>query len=167
MILATTDGRQDGVASFADTQYRIDELRHLGALWDEVFPGDRRSDGGTIEKLFAYGDHDVESFTSGSPGLHRGLNRDPKAERAMRRRDIALNDRARQWKEAFHEDFAPVMRKTVKGYDFMLAHLYNDSEIEGLRYADPLYIPERRRLQRTQAPQRARRADARAGGVKS
>lgn len=214
VILATTDGRQDEVASFADTQYRIDraedarrlrnvrplgqvpeegvrlrfgvladthlmaddevrddlvrrafrymderkadgvvicgdltqngsidELRHLGALWDEVFPRSRRSDGGTIEKLFAYGDHDVESFTSGSPGLHRGLNRDPKAERAMRRRDIALNDRARQWKEAFHEDFAPVMRKTVKGYDFVLAHLYNDSEIEGLRYAEPLYIP--------------------------
>lgn len=135
--------RVDGVVICGDlTQNgRCEELLGFGAVWDSVFPGNRRSDGGHVEKLFVYGDHDVETFTSGSPGLHRWLNKRPHTESEMRRHDIALNDRAKQWKEAFHEDFSPIVRKTLRRYDFVLAHLHNDSSVEGLRYADPLYIP--------------------------
>jgi len=138
------DGRKaDGVVICGDLTQNgtIPELWKLAEIWDEVFPSNRRSDGQPVEKLFAYGDHDVENFTSGSPGICRMLNGNPKRMAEMKRDDIALNDRAVQWKTAFGEDFAPVMRKTVRGYDFVLAHLYNDEQTSGLRYADPLYIP--------------------------
>lgn len=135
--------KADGIVVCGDLTQNgsIPELRVFAAIWDEVFPLNRRSDGEPIEKLFVYGDHDVENFTSGSPGICRWLNGDPKRKAAMQRADIALNDRATQWKSAFREDFAPVMRKTVRGYDFVLAHLFNDERVPGLRYAEPLYIP--------------------------
>ena len=54
--------KADGVVACGDlTQNgKIAELREFGAIWDSIFLGDRRSDGEHVEKLFIYGDHDVE-----------------------------------------------------------------------------------------------------------
>jgi len=140
--LACFDARKaDGVVACGDlTQYgKISELRRFGELWDAAFPGGRRSDGEPIEKLFAYGDHDVEPEFWPHVVKHRRIyGTFPKGFDV--KDDIALNDRARQWREAFHEPFAPIVRKRVKGYDFVLAHLVNRDE-DGLRYADRLHIP--------------------------
>ena len=132
----------DGVVACGDLTQNgtTNELYEFGAVWDSVFPEDRRSDGGHVEKLFVYGDHDTEA--SFSPYYarwcrERGLDKD----RFLRERgDIVLNDRAAQWKAVFREEFAPIMRKRVKGFDFVLAHLVNLDE-DGMRYADPLHIP--------------------------
>ena len=134
--------KADGVVACGDLTQNgtIGELQTFGAIWDAVFPGDSRSDGAHVEKLFVYGDHDTEA--SFSPYYtkwfrERGLDKD----KCLRERgDIVLNDRAAQWKAAFHEEFAPIMRKRVKGFDFVLAHLVNLDE-DGMRYADPLHIP--------------------------
>ena len=117
----------------------IAELKRLEATWREVFPGDRRSDGGHVERLFAFGDHDVEK-----PYFYLKYRPDrlknPKLIADMTTNHIAYIDRAKVWKNVFGEDFQPIMRKTVKGYDFVLAHLVNLDE-DGMRYADPLHIP--------------------------
>lgn len=58
----------------------------------------------------------------------------------MRSLDIYSNDRALQWKRAFGDDYRPIERRTVKGYDFVLAHIVMGDE-PGLRWGEPLYIP--------------------------
>ncbi|MGI5869666.1 MAG: metallophosphoesterase family protein [Kiritimatiellia bacterium] len=131
----------DGVVICGDLTQdgRIAELRRLAETWREVFPNDRRPDGGRVERLFAFGDHDVERPYLLLKHWPEQLE-DPKVIADMRENHIAYVDRAKVWKDVFHEDFAPIMRRTIKGYDFVLAHLVNKDE-DGLRYADPLYIP--------------------------
>ena len=131
----------DGVVACGDLTQNgtISELQHFADIWKSVFPGDRRSDGGHVEKLFVYGDHDTEpTFYTGVLKYYKEHGTYP--DWLLKRGDIVLNDRAKQWKAAFGEDFAPIMRKRVKGFDFVLAHLVNLDE-DGMRYADPLHIP--------------------------
>lgn len=131
----------DGVVACGDLTQNgtIEELRHFADIWKSVFPGDRRSDGEHVEKLFVYGDHDTEP-TSYSNVLRHYKEHGTYPDWLLKRGDIVLNDRAAQWKAAFGEEFAPIMRKRVKGFDFVLAHLVNLDE-DGMRYADPLHIP--------------------------
>ena len=131
----------DGVVICGDLtqEGRIAELRRVAVTWQEVFPGGRRTDGGCVERLFVFGDHDVEKpfwLLKYRPDLLK----DPAMVADLRANHIAYVDRAKVWKDVFHEDFAPIARKTVKGYDFILAHLVNLDE-DGMRYADPLHIP--------------------------
>jgi len=140
--LACLDARRvDGVAIAGDLTQdgAIDELRRLAAVWREVFPDDTRSDGGHVARLFALGDHDVEK-----PYLYLKYRpeklEDPREIADMTTNHIAYVDRAKVWRDVFGEDFAPIVRKRVKGFDFVLAHLVNRDE-DGLRYADPLHIP--------------------------
>ena len=131
----------DGVVACGDLTQNgtISELQHFADIWKSVFPGDRRSDGEHVEKLFVYGDHDTEpTFYTGVLKYYKEHGTYP--DWLLKRGDIVLNDRAKQWKAAFGEDFAPIMRKRVKGFDFVLAHLVNLDE-DGMRYADPLHIP--------------------------
>jgi len=131
----------DGVAIAGDITHNgaILELRRFFETWREVFPNDTRSDGGRVERLFAFGDHDVEK-----PFLYLKYwpekLKDPREIADMTKNHIAYVDRAKVWKDVFGEDFAPIVRKRVKGYDFVLAHLVNLDE-DGMRYADPLHIP--------------------------
>ena len=133
--------RVDGVVVCGDLTQggRIAELKTFADCWWSVFPGDRRADGGHVERLFALGDHDVERehwFRKYRPDDLKN----PQWLADMRANDIAFVDRAKVWKDVWGEDFAPIQRRTVKGYDFVLAHLVNRDE-DGLRYADPLHIP--------------------------
>ena len=131
----------DGVVIAGDLTQdgAIAELRRLEATWREAFPGDRGPDGRHVERLFAFGDHDVEK-----PYVYMKYWPEKLTNAAlvadMTTNHIAYVDRAKVWKDVFGEDFAPIVRKTVKGYDFVLAHLVNRDE-DGLRYADPLHIP--------------------------
>ena len=131
----------DGVVIAGDLTHNgeITELKRLAETWREIFPEDRRSDGGRVERLFAFGDHDVEK-----PFWYMKYRPDelkkPEVVAYLTTNHIAYIDRAKVWRDAFHEDFQPIVRKTVKGYDFILAHLVNLDE-DGMRYSDPLHIP--------------------------
>lgn len=134
--------KADGVVACGDLTQNgtISELRAFGDIWRTVFPGNKRSDGEHIEKLFVYGDHDTEPSFYPHVVQYRKEHDGKNPDWLLARGDIVLNDRAKQWKAAFDEDFAPIMRKRVKGFDFVLAHLVNLDE-DGMRYADPLHIP--------------------------
>ncbi len=92
----------------------LSELREVAAAWNEVFPGNRRSDGAPVVRLFHYGDHDTE------------LNF------KVRQREVVAKGRwadyiphigpAVAWQLAFGEPFEPVVRRTVKGCEFTLVH---------------------------------------------
>ena len=95
------------------------ELKAFADEWYKVFPDDRRSDGGHVEKLFIYGDHDTQRIYE---RMTQKMNGYPFSAEEIAGLAIIDNDRAALWKETFHEDWAPVMKKTVKGYDFVLTH---------------------------------------------
>ena len=93
----------------------LPELERVGAAWDDVFPGNRRSDGGHVEKLFIYGDHDTGGY---SWRESRGLMPDDE----LKCLTIPAVGPAAAWEKCFHEKWEPVMVKEVKGFRFVLAH---------------------------------------------
>lgn len=114
MLELFRDGGADAVAIAGDLANTglVSQLRRVAKTWFEVFPDDRAPDGRKVERVFVYGNHDA------SEGMARRHCPD---EAAMKANALAL-DQAKWWKEVFHEDYAPVYRKTVKGYDFIGAH---------------------------------------------
>lgn len=88
------------------------ELEAVGRAWFKVFPGDRRSDGGPVVRLFVTGNHDVDGFAYG-----------PRFDTLESARASAFYfHREEQWEKVFHEAYEPVTVKTVKGYVFVLRH---------------------------------------------
>ena len=95
-------------------------LRHFASIWNKVFPGNRRSDGGPIVPLFIYGDHDMGGY------MHKSYRK--WAESACTvpgELDEIISDggnAARLWKECFHEEWSPIQVKECCGFKFVLAH---------------------------------------------
>lgn len=87
----------------------------VGKYWFEAFPGGKRSDGQPIEKLFVFGDHEIENFWN--PNITRTFSREYILER-----DIPTYGRAKVYRESLREPWSPIMRKRIKGYDFVGAH---------------------------------------------
>ena len=85
------------------------ELIKVAEAWFSVFPEDRAPDGRPVERLFVTGNHDN--------GTHRAIR--VLKDKALAEANLICRDRDRWWREAFHEPFSPVWRKTVKGFDFI------------------------------------------------
>ena len=121
------DARVDAVliaGDMADTgSFR--ELKLVADTWYRVFPGDSYPDGTPVEKLFIYGNHDIEAWKY-SIYKKREDYQDFYSDR------IAL-DKAKAWEEAFHEPWAPIYIKDVKGYKFIAGHYVNSKRIAGLK----------------------------------
>lgn len=95
----------------------VSQLQCVADAWDAVFPGNRsRRDGRPVERLFIYGNHDAEGGTYDYCTVYGTRVRWLTADH------IAHNGLARVWREVFDEDYAPVYRKTIKGYDFICAN---------------------------------------------
>lgn len=131
----------DGVVLAGDMTRigQIAELKRVKEIWDEVFPGGRRPDGEAVTPLFIFGDHEVETFDSPGGGYEKWFAELGIFEK-MRSGDIAVNDRAKVWREVFGEEFAPIRRVNVKGYDFVLAHFVTQ-DVDGARPGEPTWIP--------------------------
>lgn len=113
--------KADGVVACGDlTDWGVvPQLNRLAATWFKVFPEGRRSDGKKIANLMHYGDHDTCGyFYRGHPGCVKAY---PDVE-DMKKDIIPLGDRKAIWENAFKEEWAPIVHKRVKGYDFVLSH---------------------------------------------
>lgn len=94
----------------------ISELQVFADAWYKIFPNDRsRIDGRKVEKLFIYGNHDVEGYNYGYPIFERN-SRDLADDQIF---DFGLK---RTWERLFNEEYSPVYKKTINGYDFIGAH---------------------------------------------
>jgi len=90
------------------------ELLKAATIWFKVFPNDRLPDGSKVERLFITGNHDVDGWTS-----KMAKERYPTA--GLTFEEGAFPFHAKEfWREAWYEDYEPVMMKTVKGYRFVL-----------------------------------------------
>ena len=105
------------VGDIADTGL-VKELEAVAAEWFKVFPNDKAPDGRHVERLFVYGNHDWEGFKYGFGHIGKKLWPD-KDEYA---KNILSTDQKANWERIFHEPFAPVYRKEVKGYTFIGGH---------------------------------------------
>lgn len=102
----------DGVIIAGDMadQGLITQLQVVADAWYKVFPDNKGLDGKETVQLFIYGNHDVRNNDAG------GIN----------------PQRAAVWKQCFGEDYKNIWLKTIKGYHFIGAHWYNESNIPGL-----------------------------------
>ena len=95
------------------------QIDFAAETWFKVFPGGRRSDGAPMANLLHYGDHDCCGyFYRGHPGCVKTY---PDVEE-MKKVSIRWTDRKAIWEKAFKEEWAPLVHKRVKGYDFVLSH---------------------------------------------
>jgi len=98
------------------------QLENVAKAWYEVFPDDRAPDGRRVEKLFVYGNHDIEGlgyndkWMNASFAVH-GMTKEQAKDLELRK--IGLD---KAWESCFHEQYSPIYKKTVKGYDFVGGH---------------------------------------------
>ena len=97
----------------------VPQLERVAETWFKVFPGGKRSDGAPMANLMHYGDHDTGQSTYRRDV--RCLKEYPDEE-AMRSIKICNSDRKAVWERCFREEWAPIVHRRVKGYDFILSH---------------------------------------------
>lgn len=132
--------RVDAVLVCGDmTHYgMVRELKEFHRRWNEVFPGDRRSDGVPVVPLFIYGDHDtggyMQDFDDGVPPctMHGVDFATVKSEL------IPVVGSGVAWKNEFGEEWDYVQVKDVKGYRFILSHYYG-----GIHQETPPFLAEK------------------------
>lgn len=102
----------------------VPEYKRMASAWFEVFPDDKGSDGEKVERIFVYGNHEIESWRY---GYVKKLYDEPT------RKALAIEPVKEQlWEECWHEPFSPIYIKDVKGYKFIGAHYVNRKTIPGL-----------------------------------
>jgi len=123
----------DGViiaGDMADTGMRY-QLETVAEAWHSVFPGDKGADGRKVEKLFIYGNHDMEGCNNwGFARRHE--------HKASFEREVIANDPAKAWEDYFGEPYSPVWTKSVKGYRFVGAH-WVPGHKEGIAAIEPFF----------------------------
>ena len=95
------------------------QIELTAQTWFKVFPKGRRSDGEPVANLLHYGDHDCSGYSYRN---HPHCREDYPDVEEMKKVMIRYADRKAIWENAFKEEWAPIVHKRVKGYDFVLSH---------------------------------------------
>lgn len=133
----------DGViiaGDMADNGMRS-QLKKVGAAWDRVFPANRAPDGRKVEKLFVFGNHDVEGQFYDDYGKRF-------FDKVSFEAGWVQTDMAGAWEEAFHEPFEPIWMKTVKGYQVVGAH-WVPGRWDGIEGVEAWFAKNADRIDRT------------------
>ena len=94
----------------------VSQLQCVADAWYKVFPDDAsKIDGRHVEKLFIYGNHDWE-------GCYYGYDIYGQKSGDLTSDQIRRFGMKKTWERVFNEEYAPIYRKNVKGYDFVGAH---------------------------------------------
>lgn len=101
-----------------------DQMKKTADLWFSVFPDDKGRKGKHVERIFVYGNHEID-------GHKYAIALKRYTEDYLKEHNIADN-REEYWEKYFHEPFQPFYRKNIKGYTFLAAHYVNPSESPGM-----------------------------------
>ncbi len=88
-------------------------LKYVAETWEKVFPHGKGAGGRPVQKLFCTGNHDYEGWWYGDMTVEmHALGYDE---------DEALVKLGMKkcWEEVFQEEFAPIRRRSVNGFDFI------------------------------------------------
>lgn len=107
------------------------QLRKVANAWNRVFPDGRDESGRPVERLFVYGNHDLE-------GQHYDGYDKRFFEKDSFRRGMIATDPARAWESVFGEPYAPIWMKRVKGYQIIGAHWLN-GKWDGIADLEPWF----------------------------
>ena len=99
------------------------QLKVVADTWYSVFPNDEGLDGKHTERLFIYGNHDMEGYSWSS--VINAVGSETAQEQGIGKRPAEV------WKKYFGEDYTPIWFKTIKGYHFIGAH-WHTNNIPGL-----------------------------------
>jgi hypothetical protein len=113
------DGRKvDAVFIAGDltTRNKLPEFEAVATTWFKVFPGDRRSDGAPVVRLFITGNHDVDGFATAGAKFKTREEAEPVS---------FFFHRDEFWRRLFHEGYEPICARTVKGYTFILRNWHS------------------------------------------
>ena len=129
------DRKADGVIIAGDMADRglVDQLELVAKAWFKVFPENRRPDGQPIEKLFVYGNHDVQGHGYGDTPKKLAEKYPDEATQAAHR---IVTDRKAVWECVFKEPWTGVYAKQVKGYTFIGSHWGYEKELEAFLKAN-------------------------------
>ena len=114
-------------------------FRYVKAAWEEEMAGTG------IVPLFITGNHDYEGWWYGDMTLDmhvQGYSEDDALER---------HDMKKSWEEIFGEQFGPIRRRTVKGFDFISTEWYGAGQ-EGADDAIVAWLRDHPELARTGRP---------------
>ena len=105
------------------------QMRLVAQAWFKVFPKDKLPNGRHVERLFVYGNHDIEGHHYGT--VTEALQGDDREQTLAKE---AICDRREQlWRKYYKETFHPIYLKEVKGYKFVCAHWTNWQNTPGLQ----------------------------------
>ena len=99
------------------------QLQQVANAWFKVFPRNQGLNGKRTEKLFIYGNHDVQAATW--PGVINEVGAETADAQNIGKRPAEV------WKKCFREEYNPIWMKTINGYHFIGAH-WHDGNIPGL-----------------------------------
>jgi len=123
LVLSYFDGAGVDVVvnagDLADTG-QVSELRKVAEIWNECFPDGRGCDGRPVERFFVTGNHDMLKTSASLP--------DDILQARMK--DAFARDPERYWQEIFGEEWEPIRRRTIKGYEFVGVNYGHEAEIE-------------------------------------
>ncbi len=98
-----------------------DQLAAVAEAWYSVFPDDKYPDGRPVEKVFVTGNHDWVGYVYADQAKKQYPD-----DVNERNRHILRRDMAKHWSAIFHEPYAPIYSKSVKGYTFIGSHWDSD-----------------------------------------
>lgn len=95
------------------------QLKLVADTWFKVFPNGKGSDGRPVANLMHYGDHDMQDDRY--VDYEDAVKEWP--DKAFRHAEVIRTLGAKKvWEECFHEEWASIVLKEVKGYSFVLSH---------------------------------------------
>ena len=100
-------------------------LKYYAETFEKVFPGGKGAEGRPVQKLFCTGNHDYEGWWYGdmTAEMHAlGYDEDEA---------LVKLGMKKCWEEVFQEEFAPIRKRTVNGYDFIGAEWHGYDETPG------------------------------------
>ena len=110
----------------------LPQLEYVAKAWYEVFPDDRGSGGQKVEKLFVYGNHDPEGIHYRDPAMDKAYEAMHLSYDEAKKLALPALGMGKCWEKCFHEPYAPIYIKNVKGYDFIGGHWDKWDGIHGL-----------------------------------
>ena len=93
-------------------------FKYVAETWEKVFPHGKGAGGKPVQKLFCTGNHDYEGWWYGdmTAEMHAlGYDEDEA---------LVKLGMKKCWEEVFQEEFSPVRKRSVNGFDFIAAEWY-------------------------------------------
>ena len=105
------------------------QMKQVADAWFRVFPKDKRPDGGHVERLFVYGNHDTEGQNYGAMDKFMTKEEQEKAKKT----ELIGDRKEYYWKKYYHETYSQIYMKEVKGYKFVGVHWYGWNGTPGIQ----------------------------------